>query len=101
MRLAGIILLGLALAGCGSAPSRTSRNLVDQGYLLGAGDTIKQLYWAKQALEEPRRPRPEGSMKYYVWEESGIASDGRKLAPGKVAVPVFVPAPAPAERQFP
>jgi hypothetical protein len=39
---------------------------------------------------------PAGRTEYYIWEESGIARDGRKLAPGTVAVPVFVPAPAPA-----
>jgi len=35
---------------------------------------------------------------YYVWEESGVARDGRRLAPEVVGVPVFIPAPAPGEK---
>jgi hypothetical protein len=91
-----LIFVALALGGCGSAPGTGSRSLVDQGYLLGSADAVKQLYWAKQALEAPGPSRPAGTTQYYTWEESGIARDGRKLAPETVAVPVFVPAPAPA-----
>jgi hypothetical protein len=84
----------VALAGCQSAPGRADKRSVDEGYLLGAADTVKQLYWAKQALEAPRAPTPAGRVEYYTWEESGTASDGRRLAPETVAVPVFIPAPA-------
>lgn len=89
-------IAALLLGGCGSAPGAAHRNAVDQGYLLGAADAVKQLYWARQALEAPCGTRPAGRTEYYTWEESGIARDGRKLAPETVAVPVFVPAPAPA-----
>jgi hypothetical protein len=85
----------LAAAGC-SSPNAERRKAVDEGYLLGAADTVKQLYWARQALEAPRSGQPEGKMEYYTWEETGRAADGRKLAPETVAVPVFVPAPAPS-----
>jgi hypothetical protein len=90
-----IAAASLLLAGCGSAPGAAHRDAVDQGYLLGAADAVKQLYWAKQALEAPCAQRPAGRTEYYIWEESGAARDGRKLAPETVAVPVFVPAPAP------
>jgi len=86
----------LLLGGCASSPAAARRNAVDQGYLLGAADAVKQLYWARQALEAPCRQRPAGATQYYVWEETGPARDGRKLAPETVAVPVFIPAPAPA-----
>jgi hypothetical protein len=95
------LLLALALGGCESTPSRASRNLVDQGYLLGSADAIKRLYWAKQALEAPRADAPAGRTEYYTWEDSGTTVDGRRLAPGTVAVPVFVPAPAPSGAQQP
>jgi hypothetical protein len=101
MSRAGILIVTLALGGCESAPGTGSRSLVDQGYLLGSADTIKQLYWAKQALEAPREARPAGRTEYYVWDDPGIAGDGRKLAPAPVAVPVFVPAPAPAQARNP
>jgi len=89
-------LLSLALAGCASPSATASRNAADEGYLLGASDTVKQLYWAKQALEAPRAGAPAGRMEYYTLEDDGRAQDGRKLAPEKVSVPVFVPAPAPS-----
>jgi hypothetical protein len=57
---------------------------------------VKQLYWAKQALEAPGGSGPEGRIEYYTWEDSGTTRDGRRLAPETVAVPVFVPAPAPS-----
>lgn len=101
MRRVGAILLALLLGGCESAQGPAARNQVDEGYLLGAADTVKQLYWAKQALEAPRENGPAGRTEYYTWEESGTAVDGRKLAPEKVAVPVFVPAPAPSGAQEP
>lgn len=89
-------LLLLALAGCASTPATASRKAADEGYLLGAADTVKQLYWAKQALEAPRPGAPVGTMEYYTLEDDGRAADGRKLAPEKVSVPAFVPAPAPS-----
>lgn len=101
MRRRGLIALALALGGCESSPGPAGRNLVDEGYLLGSADAVKQLYWAKQALEAPRESRPAGKTEYYTWEEPGDARDGRRLAPEIVAVPVFVPAPAPAGTQGP
>jgi hypothetical protein len=94
MRGAFTLLLALLAGGCASQ-SGARRSAADEGYLLGAADTVKQLYWAKQSLEAPGRLGPAGSVRYYTWEESGTARDGRKLAPETVAVPVFVPAPAP------
>jgi hypothetical protein len=87
----------IALAGCQSAPGHAEKRAVDEGYLLGAADAVKQLYWAKQALEAPRASSPAGKVEYYTWEDGGTALDGRRLAPETVAVPVFIPAPAPAE----
>jgi hypothetical protein len=95
VKRAALFIAGFALAGCAGSPARTDRRSVDEGYLLGEADAVKQLYWAKQALEAPGAGRPEGRMEYYTWEDSGTARDGRKLAPQVVAVPVFVPAPAP------
>ena len=97
-RLALIIAAGL-VAGCASRPEATQRRAVDEGYLLGQADAVKRLYWAKQALEAPRPDRPAGRLEYYIWEESGISGDGRKLAPETVAVPVFIPDPAPSGGQ--
>jgi hypothetical protein len=91
----------LALAGCQSAPEWSDRKGLDEGYLLGAADTVKQLYWAKQALEAPGPSRPAGRIEYYTWEESGVARDGRKLAPETVAVPVFIPDEAPSGARQP
>jgi len=96
-----LIPIALVLAGCASSPTAEHRNAVDEGYLLGAADTTKQLYWAKQALEAPRDARPPGKVEYYTWEESGTTRDGRKLAPETVAVPVFIPAPVPAPKDNP
>ncbi len=96
MKKAWPFILALVFGGCGSSPEGAHRNAVDQGYLLGEADAVKRLYWAKQALEAPSAAGPAGKTEYYVWEESGTARDGRKLAPEKVAVPVFVPAPAPS-----
>lgn len=95
MRRLAILLAALAAGGCESAPAAARRNR-DEGYLLGAADAVKQLYWAKQALEAPRQDGPAGRMEYYTWQEGGTATDGRRLAPETLAVPVFVPAPAPA-----
>jgi hypothetical protein len=94
VRRAVSVLVALLLGGCASETAH--RSAADEGYVLGASDTVKQLYWAKQALEAPGPSRPAGGTQYYTWEESGAARDGRKLAPETVAVPVFVPAPAPA-----
>jgi hypothetical protein len=76
----------------GSNRAATYSNGVDDGYVLGAADEVKRLYWARQALESPAG-RGSGRTEYYIWEESGTTADGRKLAPDKVAVPIFVPAP--------
>lgn len=96
MRRVPLLVASLALGGCASAPATSRREAIDEGYLLGASDTAKQLYWAKQALEAPREDSPAGTTEYYMWEDSGLARDGRKLAPQTVAVPVFIPAPVPA-----
>ena len=101
MRRAALLLLAAGLSGCGAAPGPTARNAVDQGYLLGSADAIKRLYWAKQALEAPRAAGPAGRIEYYTWEDSGTARDGRRLAPETVAVPVFMPAPAPSGARGP
>jgi hypothetical protein len=89
--------LVFALAGCGSVPGG-DKAARDEAYRQGAADAVKQLYWAKQALEAPVHTKPEGKTMYYVWEESGVARDGRRLAPEVVGVPVFIPAPAPGEK---
>jgi hypothetical protein len=86
----------LGVAGCGSGPSAAKRSPADDAYLLGAADAVKQLYWARQALEAPRADMPAGRTEYYTWRDFGAAQDGRRLAPETVAVPVFIPAPAPA-----
>ena len=86
----------LALAGCRSPARAGGGQDRDPAYQRGAADAVKGLYWAKQALEAPRPGRPAGRIMYYVWEESGVARDGRRLAPETVGVPVFIPAPAPA-----
>jgi hypothetical protein len=96
-----VLAAALALSGCASSPGRGDRTGIDEGYLLGAADTVKQLYWAKQALEAPEMSKPAGSIEYYTWEESGVARDGRRLAPETVAVPVFIPAPAPSGSREP
>jgi hypothetical protein len=96
MRSALAMAAVLFLAGCQSSPDPANRKGVDEGYLLGAADAVKQLYWAKQALEAPAEQAPAGKMEYYIWEESGTTRDGRKLAPETVAVPVFIPSPAPS-----
>jgi hypothetical protein len=101
MRILIFILNVIALCGCRTEADRADKRSVDEGYLLGSADAVKQLYWAKQALEAPRGSQPDGRTEYYIWEESGTARDGRKLAPETVAVPVFVPAPAPSSGQVP
>ena len=87
-------LLCLALAGCASVSPRAGTG-PDAAYQRGQADAVKQLYWAKQALEAPGA-RPAGRILYSVWEESGVTRDGRRLAPEEVGVPVFVPAPLPS-----
>jgi hypothetical protein len=96
MTRASLLFFVLALAGCAASPGAASRRAADDGYLLGTADAAKQLYWAKQALEAPRSSAPAGRTDYYTWEDSETAADGRNLAPETVAVPVFVPSPAPA-----
>jgi hypothetical protein len=95
MRRALTLALALLLGGCASQSGAARRSAADEGYILGAADAVKQLYWAKQALEAPGRLGPPGKVEYYTWEESGTTRDGRKLAPETVSVPVFVPAPLP------
>jgi hypothetical protein len=95
MSRAVAVLVLLALAGCASRTREVDRRSADEGYLLGTADAVKQLYWAKQALEAPRG-QPAGRIEYYTWEDAGTTRDGRRLAPETVAVPVFIPAPAPA-----
>jgi hypothetical protein len=92
-RLAFIALVGVSAC---SSPQDSRKKAIDEGYLLGAADTVKQLYWARQALEAARPGQPAGKTEYYTWEETGRAPDGRKLAPETVAVPVFIPAPVPS-----
>ncbi len=94
MRLMGFAMLAVLAGGCASPSASVRRNAADEGYLLGESDAVKHLYWAKQALEAPGRCGPDGRIEYYTWEESGTTSDGRKLAPRTVAVPVFIPAPS-------
>lgn len=101
MKLCLATLVALALGGCSFAPGGADRRKVDEGYLLGSADAVKQLYWAKQALEAPCGSKPVGKVEYYTWEESGTTRDGRRLAPETVAVPVFIPAPAPSGAQNP
>jgi hypothetical protein len=96
---AALVLAALCLAGCESRPATAKRGALDEAYLLGAADAVKQLYWAKQALEAPRQTRPAGSTEYYTWQDGGAQGDGRRLAPEIVSVPVFVPAPVPAAPQ--
>jgi hypothetical protein len=93
MRSIPIAALSVALAGC-SSTAQTKKMTVDEAYLLGAADAVKQLYWAKQALEAPRPGEPAGETRYYTWVDKGDAADGRRLAPQTLAVPVFMP-PAP------
>jgi hypothetical protein len=96
MSLRAALLVPLALAGC-AAPHRSAcEQARDDGYLRGQSDAVKQLYWAKQALEAPPAGRPAGRLEYYTWPEAAVTPDGRRLAPENVAVPVFIPAPLPA-----
>jgi len=92
--------LVFALAGCGSVPGG-DKAARDEAYRQGAADAVKQLYWAKQALEAPGGSGPEGRIEYYTWEDSGTTRDGRRLAPETVAVPIFIPAPAPSGAKSP
>ena len=94
-------LLSLFLVGCPSTQKGGDASAREQGYRLGSADTVKRLYWAKQALESPSRDRPAGRIMDYVWEESGVTRDGRKLAPERVGVPVFIPEPAPSSGRSP
>ena len=70
MRRAATAVLALLLGGCASAGS-ARRTAADEAYARGAADAVKQLYWARQALEAPRESRLAGRTEYYVWEESG------------------------------
>lgn len=97
MRALACACVALWLGGCACGPA-ARQSALDEAYLQGASDAAKQLYWAKQALEAPGAGRPAGSIRYYEWEQSAPAADGRRLAPETVAVPVFIPSPAPASQ---
>lgn len=86
---AGVGALGTALA-LGDDKETYQRG-VDDGYVLGDSDSVKRLYWSKQALEQKKAGTGDGVMRYYIWEEEGTTPDGRKLAPEKVAVPIYEP----------
>ncbi|HEY1793417.1 MAG TPA: hypothetical protein VGG34_10910 [Opitutaceae bacterium] len=92
---ASIVIGGLLLAGCACRPP--SRSDASEAYARGEADAVKRLYWAKQALEAPGVAGPAGRVRYYTWTDGGEAADGRRLAPVRVAVPVFIPDPAPAD----
>jgi hypothetical protein len=87
--VAGAGLTALALGEDGEVYQRG----LDDGYVLASSDAIKRHYWVKQGLEKGEAGDTGGALSYYVWEEQGIASDGRRLAPERVAVPVFNPTP--------
>lgn len=96
-RVGGAVIGGAAAAGITALvlgkDDAVFQEGLDNGYSLGSGDAIKRHYWAKQALEAPDAYGPGGGgrMSYYIWEEQGIAADGRRLAPERVAVPIFEP----------
>ncbi len=92
MTRAPMLLLVVVLGGCASRPAETSAPALDRGYLLGRADAVKRLYWAKQALEAPERHAPPGELEYLTYAAPEPA-DGRRLAPAKEAVPVFIAAP--------
>lgn len=80
--------MGAALA-MGPDPKVYQRGL-DDGYMLASADDIKRLFWAKAALEK-RDNEQKGVMRYYTFEDEGTTKDGRKLAPEKIAIPVYEP----------
>jgi hypothetical protein len=97
-KVAGAAVGGVAGAGLTALALGEDKEVyqrgVDDGYVSGSADAVKRLYWAKQALEAPSTSLTDnGRMSYYTWEESGTTLDGRKIAPEKVAVPVFEPLP--------
>jgi hypothetical protein len=63
---------------------------VDDGYIQASSDDAKKLYFAKQALEK-KATAGTGSLRYYSFEDEGTTSDGRKLAPENVAIPIYEP----------
>lgn len=95
-KLGGAAIGGLAGAGITALllgpDGKVYQQGLDDGYTLASSDAIKRLYWSKQALEAPREG---GRMSYYTMEESGTTPDGRKLAPERIAVPIFEPTPKP------
>ena len=91
---AALAILLLFAPGCLSQAGRSGKESPGDAYLRGEADALKRLYWAKQALEAPRGPA--GRTEYYSWEDAGAPADGRRLAPERVSVPVFIPDPAPA-----
>jgi hypothetical protein len=93
----GALLTSLALG----EDTELAQRKLDEGYMLGSADAAKRLYWAKQDIERQKAELAAsnayggtaggGSVRYYVWEDEGLASDGRKLAPERVAVPIYEP----------
>ena len=96
MKAAAALLLAAALGGCATKPAARSRDPFSDGYQLGTADAVKRLDWVRQALQAPDPAAPNGHVAYYTWQDDGIAADGQRLAPETVAVPVFIPDPAPA-----
>jgi hypothetical protein len=92
MKAAAILLFAAAASGCRTS---TRSMAAEQAYGRGQADELKRLYWAKQALEKDRAGVPSGRIEYFSWQDRAPASDGRRLAPEQVAVPVFVPSPLP------
>ena len=93
MRAALFAAMAATLAGCACAGRGTQASAADSRAQQAEADAVGQLYWAKQAREGQASRRPAGRILYYVWEDSGIARDGRRLAPEVIGVPVFVPYP--------
>lgn len=82
-------VIGAAMTNSGNARQAYQQG-VDDGYILGNADATKRMYWLKQRLERPQQAG-DGVTRYYTYESEGTTSDGRKLAPEKVAIPIFEP----------
>lgn len=93
------VAIGGAVAAAGTAlalgeDKKVYAKGVDDGYVLGNADATKRLYFAKQALET--RGEAAGTRTtYYTFEGPTETSDGRKLAPTTVVVPIIEPADTP------
>jgi len=93
MRAALLAALAATVAGCTCAGRGTRADASDSGAQRAEADAARQFYWAKQAMERQAGRRPAGRVLYFVWEDSGVAPDGRRLAPEVIGVPVYVPYP--------